>query len=77
MLDQAINGDEDNKVTEETIVLIQDEKDNVFGAFTNEQWKQTNHFYGTGQCFLFSFNMGQQKAELDEDLQEEVQDLNQ
>lgn len=39
MLDQAINGDEDNKVTEETIVLIQDEKDNVFGAFTNEQWK--------------------------------------
>ena len=38
-----------------TIILIKDNKGNVFGGFASEQWKQSKHFYGTGESFLFSF----------------------
>lgn len=41
------------------LLLIMDEHKYCFGAFVNENWKvrnQAQSFYGTGECFLFSFN---------------------
>ena len=27
----------------------------IFGAFASEQWYQSSKFYGTGDCFVFTF----------------------
>ena len=43
------------KHRDNTLILIQDEHDHIFGAFCNEEWHMRNHFYGTGECFVFSF----------------------
>ena len=39
-----------------SILLVKDDSQNVFGAFVSEQFRMNSHgFYGTGECFLFSF----------------------
>jgi len=29
----------------------------VFGAFTNEEWKPTTKYYGNGECFVFQVHL--------------------
>lgn len=38
-----------------TLLLIKDTDDRVFGAFCCEEWRIKNTFYGTGESFVFSF----------------------
>lgn len=38
-----------------TVLLIKDDKNNTFGVFSNESYSMNTKFYGTGECFLFSF----------------------
>jgi len=40
-----------------TILLIKDTKGRVFGAYVTEAWKNSDRFYGTGESFLFRFNV--------------------
>ena len=40
-----------------TIILIKDTKGNVFGAYVSEPWHSLSRFYGTGESFLFKFNV--------------------
>lgn len=35
--------------------MIKDDSENVFGVYCTEQLKIGNHFYGSGESFLFSF----------------------
>ncbi|XP_067929532.1 nuclear receptor coactivator 7-like [Watersipora subatra] len=37
-----------------TVLVIQDENDAVFGAFSSASIQHREHFYGNGECFLFS-----------------------
>jgi hypothetical protein len=43
------------KQRDNTLMLIRDECDRIFGAFCCEAWKISNKFYGTGESFVFSF----------------------
>ncbi|MDR3548619.1 MAG: TLD domain-containing protein [Candidatus Pacebacteria bacterium] len=40
-----------------TIVLVEDTKGHVFGAYATESWHDSTRFYGTGESFLFKFNV--------------------
>ena len=40
-----------------SILLIQDSKGTVFGAYINDRFKNSKYFYGTGETFLFSFKV--------------------
>ena len=43
--------------TDDCVILIQDENDAVFGAYTEEAWQMGKlKFYGNGQTFVFKFN---------------------
>lgn len=35
------------------VIAIKDESDNVFGAFVNEKLRPQQHYYGSGECFLW------------------------
>ncbi|TKY90971.1 hypothetical protein EX895_000970 [Sporisorium graminicola] len=35
------------------VIAIKDENDNVFGAFVNEKLRPQQHYYGSGECFLW------------------------
>ncbi len=35
------------------VIAIKDEDDNVFGAFVNEKLRPQQHYYGSGECFLW------------------------
>nr|CDI51672.1 conserved hypothetical protein [Melanopsichium pennsylvanicum 4] len=35
------------------VIAIKDERDNVFGAFVNEKLRPQQHYYGSGECFLW------------------------
>lgn len=35
------------------VIAIKDEKDHVFGAFVNEKLRPWQHYYGSGECFLW------------------------
>ena len=39
-----------------TIVVVQDTHRCLFGAYTTEGWHRDDHFYGTGESFVFKFN---------------------
>jgi len=39
-----------------TVIIIQDMKDTIFGAYCCEEWKMKSHFYGTGESFVFKFD---------------------
>ena len=38
-----------------SILVVKDEDGNVFGGYASEAWKPKFTFYGTGECFLFTF----------------------
>jgi hypothetical protein len=42
---------------EETIILIRDSDDCIFGAFTNERWHYDKKFYGSAESFVFNFDI--------------------
>lgn len=37
-----------------TILVIQDTRDNIFGAFCSSSWKNTQSIYGNGRSFVFT-----------------------
>jgi hypothetical protein len=39
-----------------TVILINDHKGSVFGAYCTEEWRIKSHFYGTGESFVFKFD---------------------
>lgn len=39
-----------------TLLIIKTTEDHVLGAFAREQWKDTKHFYGNAECFLFQLD---------------------
>ncbi|KAL7692413.1 putative PDZ domain, TLDc domain, PDZ superfamily protein [Plasmopara halstedii] len=39
-----------------TILCVQDEDDNVFGAFCSASWKRSKSFFGNGRTFVFSLS---------------------
>ncbi|KAF6040361.1 NCOA7 [Bugula neritina] len=41
-----------------TLVVILDDNDRMFGAFSSAPLHLCEHFYGTGECFLFTFVNG-------------------
>ena len=41
-----------------SILAIKDEDGNIFGGYASEVWEPKFTFYGTGECFLFSFFKG-------------------
>eukprot|EP01064_Diplonema_japonicum_P016986 TRINITY_DN25048_c0_g1_i1.p1 TRINITY_DN25048_c0_g1~~TRINITY_DN25048_c0_g1_i1.p1 ORF type:complete len:260 (+),score=45.85 TRINITY_DN25048_c0_g1_i1:55-834(+) len=38
----------------ESILVVRDSADNIFGAFTTDGYKKTDSFYGSGETFLFN-----------------------
>ena len=38
-----------------SILVIKDDEDNIFGAYASECFQPTKNFSGTGECFLFTF----------------------
>ena len=38
-----------------SILVIKDDDDNIFGAYASENFEPNKNFSGTGECFLFSF----------------------
>lgn len=38
-----------------TVILIKDHNDKVFGAYCCEEWKMHKYFYGIGESFVFKF----------------------
>lgn len=40
--------------TSQTILLIKDSNNYVFGAFCSQQWTPQNKYYGDGDCFVFT-----------------------
>ena len=38
-----------------SIIAVKDDEGNVFGAYASEAFKPKFTFYGTGECFLFTF----------------------
>uniref|UniRef100_M4B5K0 TLDc domain-containing protein n=1 Tax=Hyaloperonospora arabidopsidis (strain Emoy2) TaxID=559515 RepID=M4B5K0_HYAAE len=39
-----------------TIVVVQDEHENVFGAFCSASWRRSKMFFGNGRTFVFSLS---------------------
>ncbi|PWY97249.1 TLD-domain-containing protein [Testicularia cyperi] len=55
------------------VLAIKDEDDNVFGAFVNEKLRPQQHYYGSGECFLWktaSSSIGTGPAPTDEHIQQ-------
>ena len=38
-----------------SILVVKDEDGNIFGGYASEAWKPKFTFYGTGECFLFTY----------------------
>ena len=38
-----------------SILVLKDEDGNIFGGYASECWKPQFTFYGTGECFLFTY----------------------
>jgi hypothetical protein len=41
-----------------SILIIKDDEDNIFGAYASECFEPSKDFSGTGECFLFTFYKG-------------------
>jgi hypothetical protein len=41
-----------------SILIIKDDDDNIFGAYASECFEPSRDFCGTGECFLFTFYKG-------------------
>ncbi|EPQ29177.1 uncharacterized protein PFL1_03464 [Pseudozyma flocculosa PF-1] len=46
------------------VIAIKDDNDNVFGAYVNEKLRPQQHYYGSGECFLWK-TFRRSRAELD------------
>lgn len=40
---------------DETLLLVQDAEEHVFGGFAAQPWELSTRFYGSGEAFVFSF----------------------
>ena len=38
-----------------SILVLKDEDENIFGGYASEAWSPKYTFYGTGECFLFTY----------------------
>ena len=38
-----------------SILVLKDEDGNIFGGYASEEWSPKYTFYGTGECFLFTY----------------------
>lgn len=38
-----------------SVLIIQDQNHHIFGGFVSDSWKFHHTYYGTGDCFLFTF----------------------
>jgi len=47
------------KDRDNTVILVQDEQDWVFGAYCCEAWRMSSHFFGRGENFVFTFEKGE------------------
>ena len=45
---------------DDTVMLIQDEDNRIFGAYSASCWEMQRTFFGTGQNFIFSFDISRQ-----------------
>lgn len=45
-----------NPNSEESVILIEDEHEEVFGCFCTELWNPKKGFFGTHENFLFKFD---------------------
>jgi hypothetical protein len=43
------------KNRDNTVIIIRDEFDCIFGAFCSEKWHVSSGYYGTGESFVFTF----------------------
>eukprot|EP00002_Diphylleia_rotans_P008915 TRINITY_DN188_c0_g3_i3.p1 TRINITY_DN188_c0_g3~~TRINITY_DN188_c0_g3_i3.p1 ORF type:complete len:133 (+),score=19.74 TRINITY_DN188_c0_g3_i3:49-447(+) len=39
-----------------TILIVQDDDHQIFGAFASEPWEVHSRYFGTGESYLFSFH---------------------
>ena len=46
------------KSYDNSLIVIQDKDHYIFGGYCTEAWKKANHFYGTGENFLFTLRDG-------------------
>lgn len=44
------------KNRDNTVMLIKDQHDRVFGAYCCEEWHPSNKFYGRGDSYVFYFD---------------------
>lgn len=44
------------KNRDNTVIVIRDENNYVFGAYCSSVWKPSNRFYGRGESFVFTFH---------------------
>lgn len=51
---------ENNSLAEETIMLVQDQRDSIFGCLSMEKWRNSSKFYGSGENFIFKFRDSRQ-----------------
>jgi len=51
-LKTLINKTQENQ---NTILIVKDDENNIFGAYASEAFELSGNFYGTGETFLFSF----------------------
>lgn len=38
-----------------SVLIIKDDEGNIFGAYASEEYAPSSKFFGTGECFLFTF----------------------
>ena len=41
-----------------SIIVVKDDDNNIFGAYASERFEPNKNFVGTGECFLFTFYQG-------------------
>ena len=41
-----------------SILVVKDDDNNIFGAYASERFEPTKNFMGTGECFLFTYFKG-------------------
>ncbi|OQS02280.1 hypothetical protein THRCLA_05335 [Thraustotheca clavata] len=46
------------KAQSPTLIVVQDEKNVIFGGFATDEWHPALNYYGTGEAFLFTFEQG-------------------
>ena len=44
-----------------SLLVVKDEEGNIFGGYASEELLPSANFYGTGECFLFTFFKGEKK----------------